>query len=175
MADEQRPNVYVVFGAAVKPDGSPGSVLERRTVGAWEFSRQQAAPALFILSGGVGKHPPAEAEAMERILLDRGVDAAAIIKDTQAGNTLDTVRNAAAIIHSLPKYSTLYVCTSPYHSWRCQLLLNMHKLDALRATMPGDMADLGLGKWLYYCLRELAAIGWDVFRVLAGRKSERRM
>lgn len=168
MSEQQRPNVYVVFGAAVKPDGSPSGTLQRRTLGAWEFSRQQVEPALFIVSGGLGKYPPAEAYVMERILLDKGVDAASIIKDLDAGDTLDTVKNTAAIIRDLPGYASLYVCTSPYHSWRCQLLLRMYKLPFQRATMPGDRAELGLAKWLYYCLKEMAAIAWDALLVLLG-------
>ena len=64
---------FVIFGAAVKPDGQPSGTLLRRVQGAWQLAKQHNA-SRFIVTGGQGKHGPAEALVMKRLLLDMGTD-----------------------------------------------------------------------------------------------------
>ena len=158
-------DVYVIFGAAVRPDGSPSGTLQRRTEGAWAFAKQHGSKPLFILSGALGDYPPSEAEAMRCLLTEKGVPEESIIKDEASTDTLESALNCSEIIRSLDRFDNLYVCTSPYHSWRCQLLFRLNKLPFLRAKMPGDLESIGLQKWLFYCFRESIAIPWDALLI----------
>jgi len=67
------PNHYfVIFGAAVKPDGQPSGTLLRRVQGAWQLGKETDS-ACFIVTGGVGEHGPAEGLVMQQLLLRMGV------------------------------------------------------------------------------------------------------
>ena len=81
----------IVFGAAVRPDGQPSAVLRHRLEAAitWAKSRPQAR---FLVTGGLGDHPPSEAEAMRRYLLDRGIEESAIVIEPQGDEFAGMVR-----------------------------------------------------------------------------------
>lgn len=59
--------LVVVFGAAVRPDGSASPALARRVGYAAAVAQDDASVDLF-LSGGMGTHPPSEAEIMAGML-----------------------------------------------------------------------------------------------------------
>ncbi|MDN4502494.1 YdcF family protein [Alteromonadaceae bacterium BrNp21-10] len=157
-------SIYVIFGAAVKADGTASGSLYRRTIGALAFAKHNNDNhPLFIVSGAIGTYPPSEAIVMESLLIANGVAKSQIIKDEASTDTLETVQNCTKIIQSLHGVASMYVCTSPYHSWRCQLLFRIYRQPFQRANMPGDLAKLGLLKWTLYCIKEVVAIPWDVF------------
>ena len=45
---------YVIFGAAVRPDGQPSGTLRRRVEGAWQLATRPP-PCKFIVTGGEGR------------------------------------------------------------------------------------------------------------------------
>ena len=65
-------DVIIVLGAAVWPEQQPGSSLKSRTERAIELYRDSYASHL-ILSGGLGRHPPEEAEVMRRLAVEAGM------------------------------------------------------------------------------------------------------
>ena len=153
---------FVIFGAAVKPDGSPSGTLQRRVEGAWRLSRATDQP-LFLVTGGQGRFGPPEAQVMRQLLLDLGASDNQILLDEESSDTLDSAIRCAELIHAQGKaIATVTVCSSRYHNYRCQLLLRMLGVDCRRGAMPSDRPALGMFKWLYYWLREAAAIPWDV-------------
>ncbi|WP_026376805.1 YdcF family protein [Aestuariibacter salexigens] len=158
-------NVYVIFGAAVRENGSPSGTLERRTTGAWQFAASQPGVHIFVLSGAVGKYPPSEAQVMQNILMQLGAMPDQLIKDEKSTDTLDTIINTQNLMHTLPAIDNVFVCTSPYHSWRCRLLFQLRGIPAKRARMPGDLKFLGLRKWLFYCFKECVATPWDALLI----------
>lgn len=155
----------VIFGAAVKPDGQPSGTLQRRVQGAWQLAKQHNT-AVFIVTGGEGKHGPAEGLVMKRLLLDMGADESRILVEDRAQDTLQSVIYCADILRQQGNNAReVIVCSSSYHNYRCQMLFRMWGIPCRRGEMPGDRAALGTAKWLYYYFREAVAIPWDFLHI----------
>lgn len=156
----------LIFGAAVKPDGQPSGTLRRRVEGSWHLGRNNP-QARFVVTGGQGKYGPPEAHIMKSLLLELGADESQVIVDDQSLDTLDSAIACAAILRreSQP-VQKVTVCSSPYHNFRCQLLLYLLGITSERGDMPSDRAALGTAKWLYYAFREAAAIPWDTLLII---------
>ena len=159
---------FVIFGAAVRPDGSPSGTLRRRVKGAVDAASNNA-DAMFVPSGGIGRHGPAEAEVMAGLLLDAGIPKYRIIEDRDALDTFDSVVNVARIVRLRSDQFRIVVCSSNYHIPRCALLFCLLGLPVRMPRMPSDRRHLGLAKWAYLCLREIPALLWDGFLMLIRR------
>lgn len=158
-------SVYVVFGAAVRSDGTPSGTLRRRTERA--FVAAAGDPGAYILvSGGLGRFPPPEHEVMASILRAGGFEEARIIHDGASMDTLDTVVNSIRLIRALDRSAIPIVCTSSYHTPRCWLLFRLFGMPTGVLWLKGDLSALGPMKFLYYCIRECAALPYDAFLVL---------
>lgn len=158
----------VVFGAAVRPDGSPSPVLQRRIEGA--FAAGRARPhARYLVTGGVGRFGPAEARVMRDGLVALGADPARIVLEPEAEDTLASVLRCKAILDARAPGARVLVCTSPFHARRCVWLFRLAGVPAEAAPMPRDRPSLGWRRWLYHRLRELPATLQDVPLVLLAR------
>ena len=102
---------FVIFGAAVRPDGSPSGTLKRRVRGAVDAASNNA-DATFVPSGGIGRHGPAEAEVMAGLLRDAGIPKTRIIEDRDAGDTFDSAVNVARIVRLRSNRFRIVVCSS---------------------------------------------------------------
>ena len=89
----------VVLGAAVRRDGTPSPALARRIALAARLHREGVALTV-IASGGLGRHPPAEAQAIRDGLLAAGVPHAAVIEEDRARSTYENARNSIAIMRA---------------------------------------------------------------------------
>lgn len=159
---------FVIFGAAVRPDGSPSGTLRRRVEGAYGLAIGNPR-AKFLPTGGQGKFGPAEALVMRDLLVYLGVKAEQIIPEDQAGDTLTSVQNCAAILRRRGDVRSVTVCSSPYHNPRCQILLRLLGIPARRGRMPSDRPALGTKKWIYYWFRDMMAIPFDVVLLLLSK------
>ena len=162
---------FIIFGAAVREDGSPSGSLYRRVAGAWQLSQalapEQAKACRFIVTGGQGRYGPTEASVMQSLLLEFGADPQQIILEQQAADTMQSVFLCRDILLAQqPPAGNIIICSSPYHNYRCQLLLKMLGISARRGKMPSDRPALGVRKWLWYYFRELLAIPWDLLHIL---------
>jgi len=83
------PRVAVVLGSQVLPGGRASRTLDARTRHA---ARLYVAGDLDLLipTGGVGDHPPSEAEVMARILRAEGVPEEAVLREEAATSTWDS-------------------------------------------------------------------------------------
>lgn len=167
----QQATYFIIFGAAVREDGSPSGSLYRRVVGAWQLSQalspDQAKICRFIVTGGQGRHGPTEASVMQSLLLQFGANPEQIIVEDLATDTMQSVFLCRDILLvQQPPADRIILCSSPYHNYRCQLLLRMLGISAERGKMPSDRPALGLRKWLWYYLRECLAIPWDFVHIL---------
>ena len=152
---------FVIFGAAVRPDGTPSGTLQRRVEGAWQLGRN-IQNAKFLATGGQGEYGPPEAKVMKDLLLNLGANEQQILMEDQSFTTMESAFHCAAIIKQASEpHPHVTVCSSPYHNFRCQLLFRLFNIEAQRGNMPSDRPALGTFKWLYYYLREAAAIPWD--------------
>jgi vancomycin permeability regulator SanA len=69
---ENAAGVVVVLGTKVLSGGRPSGTLQARTRHAARlYARGEV--AIMIPTGGIGKHPPSEAEVMAKILREEGV------------------------------------------------------------------------------------------------------
>jgi uncharacterized SAM-binding protein YcdF (DUF218 family) len=167
----QHATYFIIFGAAVKEDGSASGSLYRRVKGAWQLSQaldaEQAKVCRFIVTGGQGRYGPTEASVMQSLLLEFGADKQQIILEQQATDTMQSAFLCRDILLSQqPPAGKIIICSSPYHNYRCQLLLKMLGIKAQRGKMPSDRPALGVRKWLWYYFRELVAIPWDLLHIL---------
>jgi uncharacterized SAM-binding protein YcdF (DUF218 family) len=142
--------------------------MRRRVEGAL-LSARDLPDALFLVSGGVGKHPPSEASVMRMLLQDAGIPIERILLDEAATDTLDSVRNCARILRSLPKYDDVIVCSDVYHIPRCRLLFKIYGIDTQSGKVASGRPQNKASRWLYYYVRELAAIPWDTLIALLSR------
>lgn len=153
----------VVFGAAVRPDGSASPTLARRVGYAAALAEGDPAIDLFC-SGGVGRYPPAEAEVMAA-LLEGAVAPGRIILDTESGDTLQTVRAAAALVRRAG-YAECLACTDPYHQPRVRMLFALYGIRC----RPVAFAHRGPARLRRSMrLREAAAIPYDLVAGLGAR------
>ncbi len=166
-AETMRPAI-VIFGAAVRPGGQPSNTLRLRVEAAIRFGRTLRRP-LFLASGGLGQHPPAEAVVMAGLLRAAGIATADMLVDDGAADTLASVRRAAALLRARGHCGPVYAATSRYHLPRCLLLLRLAGLPARACPPPRVPAATSRLKRWRWRLRELAALPWDVLMLALGK------
>ncbi len=153
--------VIVIFGAAVRPDGTPSPTLRHRVDAAARFGRQFAKP-LFIPTGGRGRYGDAEAEVMARQLIQVGYTEQAIRLEPTGRDTLSSVR---AVCRMLPQQA-VYAATSAYHLPRCLLLLRLAGVRAMACPPPPVPASTRWTLRWFWRLREALALPYDALLVV---------
>ncbi|WP_422920550.1 YdcF family protein [Rhizosaccharibacter radicis] len=159
----------IIFGAGVRPDGSPSPTLARRVEAAWRWGEARGVPPVYLPSGGVGRHGPAEAEVMARLLRDAGVPAERILPEPVARDTLDTVLICRSMLRARRHRGGVRAATSAYHLPRCLLLLRLAGLPARAVPPPAGPASRRWKLRWYWRLREVPAIGWDALLLVLRR------
>ncbi len=164
----------ILFGAGVRPDGEPTLTLARRIDAARRFGETLPIPPLYLPSGGIGRHRPAEAEVMARRLRRDGVSPDRIRTDAAASDTLDTVFNTRAMLRDIGHRGPVFAATSAYHLPRCLVLLRLSGVAAKPVPPPPEPAShLFLRRWRWR-LREVPALPWDVLLLFARELIDRR-
>lgn len=165
---ETRPaarSLVVVFGAAVRSDGSASPALARRVGYAAAVAEADPRTDLF-LSGGLGCFPPSEAAVMAAMLAG-AVTKERMILDEVSRDTLTTVQ--AAIAHARAyHYGAILTCTDAYHQPRVSMLFRLlgFKSHSVHLVARGPKR-LRAKMWA----REAAAIPYDL---IAGLGAARR-
>ena len=95
-AAEERPRYAVVLGTQVLPGGRPSRTLDARVRHAARLYAEGRIGRV-VVTGGVGKHPPSEAEVMARVLREEGVPEEAVLLEDEAESTWDSARLVAAM------------------------------------------------------------------------------
>jgi uncharacterized SAM-binding protein YcdF (DUF218 family) len=163
--------VIIIFGAAVRPDGTPSPTLRLRVEAAVRLGMRFARP-LFIPTGAKGRHGEAEAVVMARLLNQAGFPDAAIMTEETGTDTLSSVRAVRRLIAAIRPTGRIYVATSFYHLPRCLLLLRLAGVPARPARPPSAAAASQWRRW-YWRLRETPALPYDVLLLLLLRLSRR--
>ncbi len=106
----------VILGAQVLSGGRPSGTLRARV---WHAARLYAdgEVGLVIPTGGVGEHPPSEAEVAAGMLRGAGVPEEAILLEGKAQNTRESARRVAAITRRR-EIRSVVVVTDPLHCVR---------------------------------------------------------
>lgn len=164
----------MIFGAAVWLDGQPSNAMRRRVEGALTTATGQP-NALFLATGGVGKHPPSEARIMRNMLLEKGIAEPDILLDEASTDTLSSVRNCTRILHALPELGDVVICSDVYHIPRCRWLFHLYGIPSRAGQVEsGRRANTAL-RWMYYYTREALAIPWDTALVLLSQLLSRKV
>lgn len=126
-------DAIVVAGCRVMPNGLPSLSLVRRTTKAVELWRRGLAPVI-VLTGGVGKSPPAEAVAAAGLARQLGVPDSALIVEDKSTSTLENVR----FLRQIVKFNQIIVVTDTYHVLRCEWLFGKRfaKVQGVGVTSP---------------------------------------
>jgi uncharacterized SAM-binding protein YcdF (DUF218 family) len=152
--------VIIVLGAAVWPDGQPSPALSRRVAHAVQALRAEQGRRL-LMTGGVGKHPPAEAHLMRQLALDAGVAASRILVEDQAISTLQSALRCSRILRQ-HGWSTALIVTDRYHLRRALLVFRSLGIQAFGSAPPGRLYSRKRWKRWYYRIRERFALVWYV-------------
>ena len=155
-------DVAVVLGAAVLAGGEPSASLARRVRHAARLWRDGAV-AHLLLTGGVGTHPPSEAEVMRRLAERDGVDPSRIVLEDRATTTLESAAYCAPII-ATHGWRRVVLITDRYHLPRAIVAFRSHGVQA-RGSAPTDGRG-GTPRWRWAAMhvRELAALPWYLLR-----------
>ena len=164
--------VIVIFGAAVRPDGSPSTTLLRRVQAAAVFGRSFDRP-LYVPTGAVGRFGGSEASVMAALLIELGVPEADILREETGRDTLSSARAVARLLRGRGNAGPVYAVSSAYHLPRCVLLLGLAGLRARAGRPPSFPAAQRFRTRWYWRLRELAALPWDAGLMLALRLAGR--
>jgi DUF218 domain len=106
-------DVIVVLGAAVWPGGQPSPALQRRILHAVDLW-QRGYAAYLLVTGGVGKYPPAEAAVMQRLAVAHGIPPRHILCEDQATSTFTSAVWCCDMLRQRG-WSRVLVVTDRYH------------------------------------------------------------
>lgn len=154
----------LILGAGVWPGGVPSPTLRRRTLHAaalWHRGEVQA----LVPCGGLGLHPPTEAEAMRDLLLSAGVAAEAIHLEDRSRNTVENIRFALPILAGLGATQAVIV-TDATHAPRARMIAR--RLGFPAASSSPSLRGGHLPTMLRQGLREVPATALALWR-LRGR------
>ncbi|MFC0408222.1 YdcF family protein [Roseomonas elaeocarpi] len=146
----------VIFGAAVRPDGSPSQTLRRRVEAAAQFGKRLAPPPLFVPTGARGRHGPTEASVMAELLAGHGVGRDAILEEPTGTDTLSSARAVARLLRRWA--GPIYAVSSGYHLPRCVTVLRL--LGVAARAGPSPRTGAGFPEWRWR-LREAPALPYD--------------
>ncbi len=150
--------VAVVLGAQVLPGERASRTLEARVRHAAHLY-VEGRVVLIIATGGLGEHPPSEAEIMARILLENGVPDDAILREDQALSTWDSARLVAKMARRLGIVGVLVV-TDPLHCVRT--VAAFERAGLLAWGEPAYSSPMWRKKWRRrgQLIREIGALVW---------------
>ena len=135
LASDSDYDAIIVLGAQVRPDGSPSVQLGWRLDAALEAFQQKPVP--IVVCGAKGKDEPmTEAAAMAQYLAAKGIPESIILKDPDSFNTNQNLRNAAALLRSLPDLRRVLIVTSDYHVPRSLAIAKDLGFDACGMGSP---------------------------------------
>lgn len=152
----------VILGAAVRPDGTPSRALHDRVMAALAWGERQDLPALYVPTGGVGRHGPAESTVMAGLLREAGVPPARILEEPTGTDTLSSVIACVRLLRAAGHAGPVMAATHRYHLPRSLALFRLAGLPADAVPPPpGPAATGGRRRW-FWRLREVPALPYDV-------------
>jgi uncharacterized SAM-binding protein YcdF (DUF218 family) len=154
----QPADVIVVLGARVWPSGRPSGALARRTFHAVKLYQEGLAAAM-VFSGGLGTHPPTEAQAAARLAMDQGVPPEAIVLEDKGHSTEESAFFVSEIMRARG-WQRAIVVSDAYHLWRAKLLFGRAGVEAYPSPAHDERYPLSRRVYLYHLGREVVAVAW---------------
>ncbi len=157
--DAARPaDAIIVLGAAVWSGGRAGPSLYARTQHAIALY-QAGYSSHLILSGGLGRYPPAEAEAMRQLALAAGVPEQALVLEDRSHSTEENLANSKALMEARGWHTALIV-SDPFHMLRAEMIARDLGIDAFGSPATNSPNYTILEQRVYYTTREAFALIW---------------
>jgi uncharacterized SAM-binding protein YcdF (DUF218 family) len=143
-------DAIVVAGCHVRPDGKASAPLQARTRLAVELWRRGVASKV-VFTGGVGTHPPSEAEAALSFAHSLGLPDSAAVVERRSTST----RQNAALASRVSPAQRVVVVSDAYHVLRCKLIFGRYfpSVQAVGVTSEPWTRVLGSA-------REVVALSW---------------
>ena len=143
-----------ILGCALKKDGTPGGLLQKRIDKAIKVYRKDKTPPYLIPSGGRGPDEAcSEADAMYFYLLRQGIPPEMIIEEDQSANTYENLRNVKAIVDARTGRKKFAFVTSNFHVYRAWYYCRKQGINCI-----GIGAPVAFYYWPGAMIREFAAI-----------------
>ena len=163
--------VAVVLGTEVLEGGRPSRTLEARVRHAVRMYAGGEVDRL-VVTGGLGKHPPAEAEVMARILREEGVPEEAVLVEDKAESTWDSARFLVGVLAEKGVREVLVV-TDPLHCVRTAAAFERVGINA--RPEPVYSSPMWRDPWSRrgQFFRESGALVWYGMRYGVGGRSRR--
>lgn len=163
--DDSAPaDVILVLGSAVWPNEQPSPSLRARTERAIELYQQGYAPYL-LLSGGLGRYPPEEAEVMRRLAVEAGIPQEALILDREAHSTWESMEKLQDIM-SQEGWKTAIIVSDPFHIQRALLIAKDMGIQAYGSPALDSPTYTIPSRRVFYTSREVLALWWYVVQRL---------
>lgn len=158
--------LIAIFGAAIRPDGTPSQALLRR-IGYGLAAAERHPQSPILCSGGAPRRGPTEASIMAGMLRQAGIAAERLILDEES---LDTLQNVAAAARCARAggHTRVIVCSDAYHLPRIRMKLAFHGVRSAAGPVSRGPVKGAYGHWLRMSLREGLAIPY-YFAVLLAR------
>lgn len=163
------PVAAVVLGAQVLAGGRPSGTLRARALQAARLYADGEV-TLLIPTGGIGEHPPSEAEVMVGIFWEAGVPEGAILPEGKAESTWESARLVAGMARERG-IRDLVVVTDPLHCVRTVGAFRAEGFEVGASPVYSSPMWRERGERRGQFLREIGAVLW--YRVRRGR-AERR-
>lgn len=154
-------DVLVVLGAAVWENSQPSPVFGDRLTRAAELYRAGVARKI-IVSGGLGKYPPAEAEAGRIFLIENGVADEDILRETEGMTTAEQAERVREICER-NGFRSVAMVTSFFHERRAMQIFKNAGLENVSGARCTHMRFQDINRW---CAREavaLAVMNWWIW------------
>lgn len=158
-------DVIIVLGAAVWQGAQPSPALRQRVAHAVHLLRAGQG-RILLMTGGLGTHPPAEAQLMRRLALAAGVCDTRIVVEDQATSTFQSAVHCRCILRQ-HGWSTALLVTDRYHLPRALLTFRSLGVSVRGSAPPGGAASRRRWKRWYARCREVPACAWYVARIVA--------
>lgn len=133
--------VVVVLGAAVWAGGVPSHALRRRVAHGVALALEDEAQHLLV-TGGVGRHAPAEARVMAALAREAGLSVERIVLEERATSTDESARFCAHLI-AREGFGPVTVVTDAYHVERTLLAFRQAGVEARAAATPDSPGSRG--------------------------------
>ena len=159
----------VVLGAQVLSGGRPSGTLRARSLhaaGLYSAGEIQ----LVMPTGGVGEHPPSEAEVISRLLRKAGVPERDILTEEEARSTRESARLVAAMARGRG-IQNLVLVTDPLHCVRAIESFRVEGFEARVSPVYSSPMWRKRGLRRGQLLREIGALLW--YRMRRGRAKRR--
>ena len=147
----------IVLGCEVNKDGTPSILLESRLITAKNYLVEHPSEVVVVSGSNMRDHE-SEAESSYHWLVENGIDASRIYKDTKATSTKENIENSYQIIQDNNLNPNVALTTNSFHMNRALKNANQLHINAtaLEAPIPWWL-------WPTYYLREIYAILYDAF------------